>query len=91
MKITSNADHSLVEDWRLNGRVLLATALVFFIAGSLFTAQFRPIRGVRANRPRSVPIAIRGSTFQGPPGAESLLSRWEPAAQPSRIFGYGFK
>src|SRR5215472_3540778 len=34
--------------WGFSGRILLPTALVFFIAGSLFTAQFMHLREVES-------------------------------------------
>ena len=73
MKISFNAEQSILEGRRFNGRTLLATALVSFIAGSLLTAQFTHLREVRADGNRVFELMIYHTVPGKVPALESIF------------------
>lgn len=71
--ISFKTEQSIPEGWRFNGRILLATALVSFIAGSLFTAQFTHLREVRADGNRVFELMIYHTVPSKVPALESIF------------------
>ena len=59
--------------WGFSGRILLPTALVSFIAGSLFTAQFIHLREVRADGNRVFELLIYHTVPGKGPALESIF------------------
>ena len=69
VKIIPKAAQSVLHRWRFQGKTLLGTALISFVAGSLFTARLASPREVRADNNRVFELMI----YHTVPGQEPAL------------------
>lgn len=73
MKITLRAAQANTQLWRSKGGILVGSALVSFIAGSLFTARLAHVREVSADRNRVFELMIYHTVPGKVPALESIF------------------
>jgi hypothetical protein len=71
--MTLKSAQSILHRWRFNGWILVVTALVSFISGSLFTARPMHLREVRAENNRVFELMIYHTVPGKAPALESIF------------------
>ena len=73
MKMTLKAAQSLLHRWRFKGWIFLGSALVSFVAGSLFTARLAQVKEARADSNRVFELMIYHTLPGKVPALESIF------------------
>jgi hypothetical protein len=73
VKMTVKAAQPILDRGRFKGSILLGTALVSFIAGSLFTARLAHLRAVRADSDRLFELMIYHAVPGKAPALEAIF------------------